>query len=293
MKRLVVVLFSFLVMTQTGCGLLIAGVVMGGMAAKKKVARDDMIKKLKVANDGAEQALRQGKLRLAMKRFRTGQGYAYGYFQKNEGGISFSQKAGRTNYRKFSLEYREVTRTARGMIKIYLKQKKLSEAAALAVTMIPSGDTDVLRRARVAKAAIMAVKTAPHMFKGKRLEWHGEVVDAQHHPGKDVTKLSIVPYGWQTRQVGMRPQKWYDNQLKIWRTRYVPTYRTFKVPQMGKSFNVSMKGFNELVMPGRAISIIGKVKSRRRRMFLADAVPTTILKSPGGPVLWHAGHTVP
>lgn len=91
----------------------------------------------------------------------------------------------------------------------------------------------------------------------------------------------------------MRPQKWYDNQLKVWRTRYVPAYRTFKVPLLGKAFNVTMKGFNELVMSGRAISVIGRIRSTRRRIFLIDAVPTTILKSPGGAVLWHAGHTVP
>ncbi len=198
MKRATVALFALFMMTQTGCGLLIAGAVMGGMAAKKKAARDDMIKKLATANSGAEKALRQGKLKLAMKRFRTGQGYAYRYFQKEEGGISYNQKAGRTNYRKFSLEYREVTRTAHGMIKIYMKQKNLSAAAALAVTMLPTGDTDVLRQARVITIAIEAAKTAPHRFKGKRTVWHGEVIAARHHARKDVTKLSIVPYGWQT-----------------------------------------------------------------------------------------------
>ena len=112
---------------------------------------------------------------------------------------------------------------------------------------------------------------------------------ARHRPSSDTTWIRAVPYTWQRRQVGLRSERYWDSQLRLYRYRLVPVYRTFKVPLRNKAFTVLLRGYNQLIVPGRAASFVGVLGTRGHGATLARATAAKILAKPGGRVIWYLG----
>ena len=286
MRRATVLFIAFpILLSFSGCGLLIAGAIAGGVAAKRSSARKDAIKEMKGNNDLGDLALKSGKADAALKHYREAQLSLYRYYFKYERGKKISG---------LSAEYPEIARTALGLVKTHELLKQPTAAAAIAATMLPTTVADpMLRKMQMVNVASEQVSTAPHMYRGMRTTWHGEVAFARHDPRRDVTVINVVPYTFVRRQTGLRSQRYYDSQLRIYRHRLVPVFRTFKVPQRARAFTVELSGYNELLVPGAAATFVGRLGSAGYRVMLTDAVATKILRIPGGKAIWFLGVAVP
>lgn len=286
MKRFVFIgLLTLSLVGSSGCGLLIAGVVYGARAAQRSSARKATIKVMKGHNAAAAAATKRGDHRSALAQLRRSQRALNGYLFKHEP---------KTRPSVLAAEYPEIARTARGLVISHLALKNLNEAAAVASQMLPPNEaTHQLAKLHMVNARPEAVSTAPHMYRGRRASWSGEVVLARHVRSTNVTLLHVVPFTWRRRQVGLRSQRYYDSQLRIYRHKLVPVYRRFKIQLRHKTFAVRHRGFNPQLLPGRVARFVGSLGLGGRGALLSDATAVKITSKPGGQVIWYLGAQVP
>ncbi|MCA9671613.1 MAG: hypothetical protein KC503_38710 [Myxococcales bacterium] len=281
-RKLSALLIIFALLGTSGCGLLIAGGIAGGVALKRRSARKDALAAMRPHNDAAESAMRGGKPRAAMGHFQAAQRALFRYtFRWDK----------RATLGSLAAEYPEIARTARGLVRAQEALGDTSGAAAVAAAMLPPSDAKVvLRRLKMVKAGTLQVRTAPHIYRGMHTAWHGEVAFARHDPSANVTRLMVVPYRFVRRMSGYRRQRYYDTTYKIWRDRLVPIYRNYKVSVRHRAFMVELKGYNELIMPGTAATFCGQLDDNGA---LSEAVPSKIQRRPGGRTIWYLGVEVP
>lgn len=286
MKRSIILAFCTLTLVSaSGCGLLIAGVVYGAQAARRSSARKATIQAMKPHNDAAAVATRRGDHRKALVHLQQAQRALNGYLFKYEP---------KTRPSSLAAEYPEIARTARGLVISHLALKNRNKAAAVASQMLPTGEaTRTLAKLRLVNARPEAVSTAPHMYRGSRASWSGEVMLARHHQRSDTTLLHVVPFTWRRRQVGMRSQRYWDSQLRIYRHRLVPVFRRFKISLRRKAFLVRHRGYNPQLVPGRVARFVGTLGLGRRGAQLSEATAVKIISKPGGQVIWFLGAGVP
>lgn len=275
-----ILLLGALLMQTSGCGLLIAGGIAGGMAIKRRSARNDAIKAMKASNDRAAAALAAGDKAKALSEYLAAESALFAYTFK------YARKADLT---AMASEHPEVARTGHGLLALYTGDNDLSNAAAISRLLPRAASQQKARELKLEKVAIEAAATAPHMYAGTRAEWHGEVIAARHDAASNMMQIVVVPYTWQRRQVGLRSERYYDSQLKIYRHRLVPSYRTFKIRQRHRRFMVQLGGYQAEILPGRAATFLGEVGEQNRMVALGSAVPTKILDRPGGRTLWYLG----
>ncbi len=286
MKRFVVLccLVAW-VLSASGCGLVIAGAIGGGVALKKRSARKDAVAQMNKDNNAAEQAMKAGDAAQGLAHYQKAQAALYGYTFKYERRAKLSSLAA---------EHSEIARTARGLVAANQALRNETAAAAIASQMMPPSEAaPVLKKSRVVQLKSEVVATAPHMYQGMCTQWHGEVSHARHDPTTNTMQLVVTPYAFQRRQVGMRSQRYYDHQLKLYRHRLVPSYRTFKLPLRHKAFTVELKGYHEQVVPGAAGTFFGRLEAGPLGVVLRDAVPVKLSARPGGRATWLLGVQVP
>jgi len=284
-RSILLVFFALTLVSSSGCGLLIAGVIYGAQAAHRSSARKDAIRAMKHHNAAAALATRRGDHRAALVHLTQSQRVLNGYLFKYEP---------KTRPSALAAEYPEIARTARGLVISHLALKNRNQAAAVASQMLPPNEAPrYLAKLHLVDAHPEAVSTAPHMYRGRRASWSGEVVLARHVQSSDTTLLHVVPFTWRRRQVGLRSQRYYDSQLRIYRHRLVPVYRRFKIPLRNKAFLVRHRGYNAQLLPGRVASFVGTLGHGGRGVWLSEATAFKITSKPGGQVIWYLGAQVP
>jgi hypothetical protein len=240
---------------------------------------------MKPHNDAAAAATKRGDHRKALGHLQQAQRALNGYLFKHEP---------KTRPSSLAAEYPEIARTARGLVISHLALKKYNKAPAVAKQILPPGEAArTHNNLRLVRARPEAVSTAPHMYRGSRASWSGEVMIARHHRQSNTTLLHVVPFTWRRRQVGMRSQRYWDSQLRIHRYRLVPVFRRFKLSLRHKAFVVRHRGFNPQLIPGRVARFVGTLGLEKRGATLSEAAAVKITSKPGGQVIWFLGAGVP
>ncbi|MCB9555936.1 MAG: hypothetical protein H6707_07520 [Deltaproteobacteria bacterium] len=268
------------VCAQSACGLLLVGAMAGGQALEERNARKSLLKELKGANDVADAARSQKQYEQALSAYRDAQRALNGYYFRYGRGKKLNDLAA---------EHKEIARTAQGLVAVLEAQNHQMEAIAVGAHMLPSPDG----KYQISEVKTEAVATAPHVYAGKSASWSGEVRFARHDPQRDVTLISVVPYTFVSRQRGFRTESYYDNTFKTWRKRLVPRYVNVKMPLHSKAFMVELSGFNEKVLPGTAVTFVGKVIGDRATPTLGEAVAIEVSKAPGAQTSWYLGVDIP